>query len=215
MKRLFQSIALAAVTMVFFSCNNQNKGFEWKWIDRETESEIIEISRIGKNFIVEVNDNKYPAQIAGGLLEISFDLPAKAMLDESYNLIFDGDEYIRYEHSVLARIEGIWEIEDGGWRLVGPCIKIAVSDDGKLLLEPGSLDDDGFRKEDNSDIRRSYIKNGVMYGKVSGYVGHSPYMTLDFEIKLDGPRLVYKEYYDDKEYYHDGTEFIREFKKVK
>ncbi|MGB3343100.1 MAG: hypothetical protein WBA61_04245 [Aequorivita sp.] len=85
--------------------------FLGKWIDKKFESQVIEIAKDGENYLIKINDQKYPAQIKGGSIEISADSPFIGTIDKNDILNISGSEFIRFENSKKMRYIGKWDNE--------------------------------------------------------------------------------------------------------
>jgi hypothetical protein len=103
-----RKLLLGLITIIITSCGADHTDFSGDWIEKKNENDRMIIKKNGDNYIVNNRGKKYPAQIKDGLLEISTEVPIKATIDDSDNLIVSGNEYIRIEKSKLNDYLGEW-----------------------------------------------------------------------------------------------------------
>jgi uncharacterized protein YggL (DUF469 family) len=100
---------LFGLIILLTSCSVDHTAFSGEWIDKKNEQEILLIQKNGNNYIVEINDKKYPAKIKDDLLEISTELPINAIIDNNDILIVGGKEYVRFEKTKIYQFKGKWK----------------------------------------------------------------------------------------------------------
>lgn len=110
MKKMKKLLSVC-IALLLLSCGVDQSNFSGKWIDKKFESQVIEIAKDGENYLITLNDKKYPAQVKDGLLEISADSPYKANIDKDDILTISGDEFIRFEKAKKPKYLGKWDDE--------------------------------------------------------------------------------------------------------
>ncbi|QHI37112.1 hypothetical protein IMCC3317_24900 [Kordia antarctica] len=106
---MVRNLLLGIAILLTISCESNHANFEGYWVDEESESDEILITKNGSNYIFENGNRKYPAQIKDELLEISTSTPTKATIDDNDVLIVRGREYIRIEKATRPRFFGRWK----------------------------------------------------------------------------------------------------------
>lgn len=109
MKKVF----LLLILLILLSCKTSHVDYTGFWVEKERENEIVIIKKYKKNYIVEINDERYPAQIKDDLLEINTTMPIKSLIDENDILIWGGKEYIRIEKSKTYHIAKFKDCSSG------------------------------------------------------------------------------------------------------
>lgn len=110
---MLHKLLFGILCLLFVACGSNHSDFAGEWTDKEKENEILKISKVDNNYLVEfgnLNRNeKFPAKVIDNMLEISTGLPVKAIIDDNDNLIVNGKEYIRFEKSKRYPFVGKWK----------------------------------------------------------------------------------------------------------
>ncbi len=177
MKKIISFLFLATILV---SCTN-NTDYRGKWIDKKTETQIINITKSNNNFIVESQGNKYPASLSKGALRISYDAyNMTALIDENDNLILDGKEYIRFEISRTNSKIGVFQMEKQSSSDL-----LAVSDQFGNFIE-------------------IYFENGLklkeynIYDIDTIYINHTNLSYNKMDEEFNGTNILVDEFYDVK-----------------
>ena len=161
------------------SCGNNYSNFEGKWVGKNYENDMIVISRNDNNFIVKINQKKFPANVNDELLEISATIPLKAIIDNNDELIISGNTYIRFEKSQKPKFIGVWKQKlDEDIQNRDFCsylfydLNIRIDDQtNRLIIEGGNSFDETFTTDKDINFQYKPIKygKGNLYGRYKYY----------------------------------------------
>lgn len=197
-----KKIIFIITSFIFISCGVDHADFSGKWVEKKQENEMVTISKNGKNYLVEIEDKKFPAQVKDELLEISTQIPVKATIDDNDHLIIAGDEYIRIENSKKRKFMGNWKVKNHDSSKPSECyfltfdLNIDIDENNKLEIYGGQIENKILNPNEQLNIKNINFDDG----KISG--GYRFRVELGDE--WDGPPiLVNRIYYDAYTFHKD------------
>jgi hypothetical protein len=129
------------------------------WIDVKTKSDVISISKNGKEFLVAWNDNVFPAELQGDKLVLE-NRVSITITKNSANLIIEGEKYFPMDGSQFL---GFWAT-----RSESDIMEISRKENSYLVKWKSK--DDGFQlHEIISDIKGGLLI-GDFYGEKDNFV---------------------------------------------
>ncbi len=98
---MLKKLILLTVIAFCFSCKtDSNTGFKGKWVNTENDKKIIVISRIGKNYTVNVNyTEKYRAIENNGILKIIIG-------NDTIDSLIDSEKFLLIENETFKKLNG-------------------------------------------------------------------------------------------------------------
>ena len=165
-----KKIILIIISFIFISCGTDHTDFSGKWVEKKQEKTMVTIDKNGKNYLIEIEGKKFPAQLKDELLEISTQIPVKASIDNNGHLIIAGEEYIRIETSQKRKLIGNWDVVEDGSSKPSECyfftfdLNINVDERNNIVIIGGENDNKNFKSNNKINIKNISFNEGILSG---------------------------------------------------